>query len=208
MRKNTLSKFIDRSKEVINTELKKERMETLPDSEIVELVKDYSLNDENLEMKSEIAKETKVEDLVEEKVVELSCSKIARDVFITGDIIAKGNLDLDCNIEGNIECDYELKTKGAIKGNIKAHSVSIGNNQIVGNILCDGDCEILHGASVQGDIEAENLILYGSVNGNVVVKGKIILHTTAVLNGNCTTSQIKIEEGAVIKGNIQTSSEE
>lgn len=208
MKKNTLSKFIDRSKDVINSELNKERMETLPDSEIVDLVNDYSSNDNPLEINNMSTEEKEVKVLAKEKNIELSCSKIAHDVIITGDIVAKGNLNLDCSVEGNIECEHELKSNGSIKGNIKAHSVSVGNNQIIGNVTCTGNCEVLNDAAVQGDVNAENLSLYGNINGNVVVKGKIILYSTAILNGDCTTSQIKIEEGAIIKGNIQTTSEE
>jgi len=50
---------------------------------------------------------------------------------------------------------------------------------------------------------AGEVIVYGSVNGNVRGKGKIEIKKDGSVNGDLTTAQIIIEDGAYFKGSIE-----
>ena len=53
------------------------------------------------------------------------------------------------------------------------------------------------------DIIAGDVIVYGSVKGNVRGKGKIEIKKDGSVNGDLTTAQIIIEDGAFFKGSIE-----
>jgi cytoskeletal protein CcmA (bactofilin family) len=58
-------------------------------------------------------------------------------------------------------------------------------------------------AKLTADIIAGEVIVYGSVKGNVHGKGKIEIKKDGSVNGDLTTAQIIIEEGAYFKGSIE-----
>lgn len=212
MRKGSISKFIDRSKEIINLELDDEKSEAFVDFDQNSIEKE----EENMVMfkgqkeNSDEALDAKVEtkETVEVKHDDFrsgtdSTSTIASDVVITGNISAKGNLNFDGTIDGDIECHQNLKVGGSVKGNVKASYATLRCDKIVGNIECENLCEVLGSTAIKGDVTAANLILEGSVTGTINAKEKVTLCSSAVLEGDCITSRLKIDEGAVVRGNIQ-----
>jgi len=58
-------------------------------------------------------------------------------------------------------------------------------------------------AKLTADITAREVIVYGSVKGNVRGKGKIEIKKDGSVNGDLTTAQIIIEDGAYFKGSIE-----
>src|SRR5258708_24981957 len=58
-------------------------------------------------------------------------------------------------------------------------------------------------AKLTGDVIAGEAIVYGSVKGNVRAKGKIEIKKDGSVNGDLTTAQIIIEDGAYFKGSIE-----
>ena len=58
-------------------------------------------------------------------------------------------------------------------------------------------------AKLTADIIAGEVIVYGSVQGNVRGKGKIEIKKNGSVNGDLTTAQIIIEDGAYFKGSIE-----
>src|SRR5713226_8871076 len=58
-------------------------------------------------------------------------------------------------------------------------------------------------AKLTADIIAGEVIVYGSVKGNVRAKGKIEIKKDGSVNGDLTTAQIIIEDGAYFKGSIE-----
>src|SRR6266849_6018302 len=58
-------------------------------------------------------------------------------------------------------------------------------------------------AKLTADIIAGEVIVYGSVKGNVHGKGKVEIKKDGSVNGDLTTAQIIIEDGAYFKGSIE-----
>jgi cytoskeletal protein CcmA (bactofilin family) len=57
-------------------------------------------------------------------------------------------------------------------------------------------------AKLTADVIAGEVIVYGTVKGNVHGKGKIVIKKDGSVNGDLTTAQIIIEDGAYFKGSI------
>jgi cytoskeletal protein CcmA (bactofilin family) len=56
---------------------------------------------------------------------------------------------------------------------------------------------------VDGDIIVNELVLRGSVNGNVYAAGKVFVAAEALMRGDITAARISISDGAVFKGSIK-----
>jgi cytoskeletal protein CcmA (bactofilin family) len=58
-------------------------------------------------------------------------------------------------------------------------------------------------AKVTADIDARDVVVYGTVKGNVRAKGRVEIKKDGAIIGNLTTAQIMIEDGADFKGSIE-----
>lgn len=88
---------------------------------------------------------------------------------------------------GNVESDSSIKIMGRVEGDVKAAN----------------DVIILVNAVVKGDIWAENLIIAGTVNGNLHVKNNLHLESTARVKGDMEVHSFVTDEGAVFEGNCK-----
>lgn len=69
-----------------------------------------------------------------------------------------------------------------------------------GEIFTKDTIVINPGSKVIAQIEAENIIISGYVEGNLFARKKIIMHPPAVFKGTVTTPSLRIEEGVVFEG--------
>jgi len=90
-------------------------------------------------------------------------------------------------VTGNIESDGSVKIEGRVEGDIKAAGdvTTLANSVIVGSIWC------------------ENMILAGTVTGNIYAKNNLHLESTARLNGDVEIHSLVTDEGAVFEGNCK-----
>jgi cytoskeletal protein CcmA (bactofilin family) len=58
-------------------------------------------------------------------------------------------------------------------------------------------------AKVTADIIAREVIVYGTVKGNLRAKDRIEIKKDGSVNGDLTTARIMIEDGAYFKGSIE-----
>jgi cytoskeletal protein CcmA (bactofilin family) len=82
------------------------------------------------------------------------------------------------------------------------------------DLLIDGSVEgLIHlderkltvgpASKVTADIDARDVVVYGTLKGNVRAKGRIEIKKDGSIIGNLTTAQIMIEDGADFKGSIE-----
>jgi cytoskeletal protein CcmA (bactofilin family) len=72
-----------------------------------------------------------------------------------------------------------------------------------GEIKSEGTLILGKEAKVQGKIQVAQLILSGSIEGEIIVGKKTIMHKTAHLTGNIITPILAMEEGAALQGKVQ-----
>ena len=87
-------------------------------------------------------------------------------------------------IEGDLFTKGSLRIDGKVKGVIKA----------------EGDLYIGESGILHTKIEARNVIVAGTVNGNIMATEKIEILPSGKLTGDIQTKIIKIEEGASFTG--------
>lgn len=58
-------------------------------------------------------------------------------------------------------------------------------------------------ARVKADIEAQDVVIYGLVEGNIHASGRIELRESAVVLGDLVANRLSIEENTSIKGKVE-----
>ncbi|MGA8026170.1 MAG: polymer-forming cytoskeletal protein [Bryobacteraceae bacterium] len=99
-------------------------------------------------------------------------------------------LGKNVTVKGQIFAREDLTIDGEIEGTVECHEhrLTIGPN-----------------ARVQASLKAREIIIHGSIQGNVDASEKIDIKKEAKLVGDIKTSRIVIEDGAYFKGSIDIS---
>lgn len=96
--------------------------------------------------------------------------------------------------------DSLIGTNSTFTGNIEADGSVRVDGKLVGDVVVSGDVYIGEQATVKGNIEAANVILAGTIEGNMTVKGILKILTTAKLYGDITVKSFVVDEGALFQG--------
>jgi cytoskeletal protein CcmA (bactofilin family) len=112
---------------------------------------------------------------------------VVRPVGETADR-APSRLGSSLHLKGEISGNEDLDIDGTIEG-----------------LVCIDERKLTVGvtAKLTADIIAGAVIVYGSVKGNVRGKNKVEIKKDGSVNGDLTTAQIIIEDGAYFKGSIE-----
>lgn len=90
----------------------------------------------------------------------------------------------DAVVGGNFSTPGSARIDGIVEG-----SARVAGSLIVGST-----------GRIEGDVEADSIIIGGEINGDVTVQGKTELTATAKVIGDIRTSLIVIDEKAVFQG--------
>jgi cytoskeletal protein CcmA (bactofilin family) len=99
-------------------------------------------------------------------------------------------LGKNVTVKGQIFAREDLMIDGEVEGTVECHEhrLTIGPN-----------------ARVQAGLKAREIVIQGSIQGNVDAVDKIDIKKEAKLVGDIKTSRIVIEDGAYFKGSIDIS---
>ncbi|HEX4168404.1 MAG TPA: polymer-forming cytoskeletal protein [Bryobacteraceae bacterium] len=99
-------------------------------------------------------------------------------------------LGKNVTVKGQIFAREDLTIDGEVEGTVECHEhrLTIGPN-----------------ARVQAGLKAREIVIQGSIHGNVDAADKIDIKKEAKLVGDIKTSRIVIEDGAYFKGSIDIS---
>jgi cytoskeletal protein CcmA (bactofilin family) len=98
---------------------------------------------------------------------------------ITDTLIGEGS-----QFEGRIKSEASIRIEGAVTGDME----------------CSGDVTIGEQGVVRSNIIARNIIIAGSVHGNIMTKGILKITATGKLYGNTTAASLMIDEGGIFQG--------
>jgi len=88
-------------------------------------------------------------------------------------------------ITGQLESTEDIRIDGEVNGDVRAVSVTVGNN-----------------AKVKGNVYGDTVELAGTVEGKIEAK-KVVLGGTARMTGDVVHQDIRIESGAFIDGRLK-----
>lgn len=103
---------------------------------------------------------------------------IGKGVVVKGDVTGSDPLFVDGRVEGII--------------NIPGERVTVGKNgTVVGGTAGDAAC-----------ITAKEIVILGTVTGNIAAGERVDVRAAGSLTGNITTVRVSIEDGAYFRGGI------
>ena len=101
------------------------------------------------------------------------------------------------------ECHSRLGPETVFKGKLRfKESVRVGG-QYEGEIEAAGFLYVEESATVKADIQADHIIIGGTVRGNVVARREIEMLPTCKLYGNVRAGKIRIADGVVFEGKCE-----
>ena len=90
-------------------------------------------------------------------------------------------------IVGDVETSGALKIEGTVQGSIRgARQVILGRTGVI-----------------QGDIQAEEVILGGRIVGTVTATERVEIQANSVIEGDVHTRSIVVFEGGLLNGNVR-----
>jgi cytoskeletal protein CcmA (bactofilin family) len=101
---------------------------------------------------------------------------------------ATARLGPSLHVKGEISGNEDLVIEGSVEGLVQLdeRKLTVGAT-----------------AKVTADIIAREVVVYGSVKGNLRAKDRIEIKKDGSVNGDLTTARIMIEDGAYFKGSIE-----
>jgi cytoskeletal protein CcmA (bactofilin family) len=88
-----------------------------------------------------------------------------------------------------------------VEGDFHGEGSIVVEGQVTGTLKTNQDLRIGTNAKIKADLEAANIYISGEVVGDLYVKGKTELKSTAKVTGNIKTKIISIDAGASLNGN-------
>jgi cytoskeletal protein CcmA (bactofilin family) len=101
---------------------------------------------------------------------------------------ATARLGPSLHVKGEISGNEDLVIEGAVEGLVQLdeRKLTVGAT-----------------AKVTADIIAREVVVYGTVKGNLRAKDRIEIKKDGSVNGDLTTARIMIEDGAYFKGSVE-----
>jgi cytoskeletal protein CcmA (bactofilin family) len=101
---------------------------------------------------------------------------------------ASARLGASLHVKGEISGNEDLHVDGSVEGLIQ---------------LEDRKLTVGASAKVTADVVAREVVVYGSVKGNLRARDRIEIKKDGSVIGDLTTARIMIEDGAYFKGSIE-----
>jgi len=90
----------------------------------------------------------------------------------------------------------------SIKGEIRAREELLVDGEVEGSLESQSLITVGPTGKVKANIQAREVVIYGSVRGNVEVSEKIAIREQGSLIGDIKSAGISIDDGAYFKGSI------
>ncbi len=94
-----------------------------------------------------------------------------------------------------------------IDGKLKGHGHFLILGTVIGDSVLDGPVTIAESARWEGTLCAADIIIDGEIVGDVVASGKIEIRPSARVFGTVTGASVAIAEGAIVEGEMKTSTD-
>jgi cytoskeletal protein CcmA (bactofilin family) len=91
-------------------------------------------------------------------------------------------------IKGEVSCNEDLTVDGSVEGPVH---------------LGEGALTIGAGAALVGNVEALEVLVLGSIRGNLKVRGRITIKAEGSVVGDVSAARIIIEDGAFFYGAME-----
>lgn len=103
------------------------------------------------------------------------------------------------------QLDTLLGKNTRLKGDIQFSGLMHLDGQVEGSVIAENDNDTLtisENGGVKGTIKAGNLVINGTIDGDVTASGKIEVLSQARISGNIYYTNIEMEAGSQVNGQL------
>lgn len=170
----------------------------------IEEVEDEENKTVDLKEKEDLDVDISTSVVVDEMVAPKKPTIISADTVIHGNVNASNDLEVSGQVIGDIVVEGMVKVfNGTITGNIKATKVYIKGSVVDGNIECESMIDIIDNSEINGNIMGGDIVINSKCKGNIVAGQCLKLLESANVRGDIQTKTIKIDEGAIVEGQLK-----
>jgi cytoskeletal protein CcmA (bactofilin family) len=94
------------------------------------------------------------------------------------------------NLQGDLEFSGGLHLDGRVNGNVRSNAED------------GGALSVSESGFIEGNVEVTNIVMNGTVNGDMFARDRLVLGGSARVNGNVHYGVIEMAPGAVITGKL------
>jgi len=98
-----------------------------------------------------------------------------------------------------------INAHSRFRGEITLNTDARIDGEVTGKVESDKNVIIGSTGFVRGGLCANNLVVFGRIEGNIYVSGSTVLHSGSSIFGNLCTKVFEVVEGAIINGHVITS---
>ncbi|WP_312614468.1 polymer-forming cytoskeletal protein [Oscillibacter sp.] len=128
---------------------------------------------------------------------------LAAGTTFVGNMTAQGDVDMDCEFQGDIRANGTVTIRTKLAGDLSARVAELVSCEVQGDVHADESVRIDSNSKVIGNITGKDLNCSGSIQGNVQVSGHVQVSGSAYIEGDLEAASISIENGAGISGQMQ-----
>lgn len=109
----------------------------------------------------------------------------------------------DSNLSSQGQVQATIGRSIVLKGELSANEDLVIDGQFEGTVNLQDHClTVGQNGKVKAEIQARQVVVYGSVSGNISAREKIEVRRTGNVTGDLKSGSVSIEEGAYFKGSI------
>lgn len=131
---------------------------------------------------------------------------VTKDTVITGSIQSKSHVKMDGQMTGDIVSEKDVRITGKVDGNVDGDNIWLTEGAVIGDLNGHSDVEVDSTAVVIGNVTSENIEADGRIKGSLRVNNAVSLKSNAIIFGNITSKSLNVQDGAVLRGNVQITS--
>jgi cytoskeletal protein CcmA (bactofilin family) len=106
------------------------------------------------------------------------------------------------NVALDLQSISTLISEGCIlDGNLRAPAFTRIDGQVTGDVFVDEGLILGEKGSIQGNVVTKEMVVYGTVNGNLQVTA-LEIKSTGKITGEIRTQTLVVENGAVYNGSL------
>ena len=108
------------------------------------------------------------------------------------------------NQTSTVQDQVNLVGEGTVfEGTVRAESDVRASGRIIGTLDVEGKIMVAEEGSVEGEIDATNAEIAGQVHGEIRIEERLVLKSTARVDGMIETDRLVVEDGAQFTGECE-----
>ena len=114
------------------------------------------------------------------------------DIELTIDLTPSAVIGSKINFKGELSGDEDLLIQGKVEGTVTLN----GYKLTIGKL-----------GHVKANLQAKNIIIDGTVEGDIIAQEHIAINASSIVRGNITANRVTLEDGAKFRGSIDMDTE-